>query len=92
MLMAHEPDYFVEAARYQVDLTLSGHTHGGQIRILGRAPLTHTRLGFVAGSYARGSSRLYVSRGVGVTVLPLRVGVRAEIPLIELVAPGQDSF
>ena len=86
VLLAHQPDHFVEAAQHGVDLVLSGHTHGGQVKLLGWAPISHTRHGFVDGGFAHGASRLYVSRGVGTTVLPLRFGARPEIPVVTLVA------
>ncbi|MFO1053839.1 MAG: metallophosphoesterase [Planctomycetota bacterium] len=88
ILLAHQPDHFPEAAEHGVDLVLSGHTHGGQVKLLGRAPISHTRHGFVDGHFARETSRLYVSRGVGATVLPLRMGARPEIPFVRLVAGG----
>jgi hypothetical protein len=84
VLMAHQPDHFAEVATHGVELTLSGHTHGGQIRLFGWTPLVHSRLGYRAGMFAHGDSRLYVSRGVGATVLPLRIGARAEVPIFEL--------
>lgn len=85
ILLAHQPDHFPEAAEHGIDLTLSGHTHGGQVRFLGWAPVTHTRHGFAAGAFECDGSTLYVSRGVGVTVLPLRTGVRPEVPIVRLV-------
>jgi predicted MPP superfamily phosphohydrolase len=89
LLLAHQPDHFPEAAAHGIDLTLSGHTHGGQLRFFGWAPITHTRHGFTAGGFEHERSRLYVSRGVGVTVLPLRTGARPEVPFIELRATAR---
>jgi hypothetical protein len=82
LLLSHHPDLFLEASARGVDLQLSGHTHGGQIRLLGWAPLHHSRFGWVNGLYARGSSRLYVGRGAGVTALPVRIGTRGEITVL----------
>jgi len=82
LLLSHHPDLFEQASQAEVDLQLSGHTHGGQLRFLGWAPLTHTRRGFVAGLYERNGARLYVGRGAGVTLLPLRLGTRSEIALL----------
>ncbi len=84
LLLSHHPDLFHESSSAGVDLTLSGHTHGGQIVLGGRTPLRHTRLGFWRGHFRRGAAQLYVSRGVGVTILPLRVGARAEVPILTL--------
>ena len=86
LLLAHQPDHFPEAAEQGVDLVLSGHTHGGQVGLMGWTPITHTRHGLVRGDFRQAESRLYVSRGVGATVLPFRVGAAPEIPIIELVA------
>ena len=69
-----------------VDLTLAGHTHGGQIRIRGKAPLHHSKFGFEQGWFREGDARLYVSRGVGVTFLPIRIDAPPEIPIVTMVA------
>lgn len=84
ILLSHHPDFFFEAAAVDVDLQLSGHTHGGQIRIAGWAPLHHSRFGYERGWFAEQSSRLYVGRGVGVTLLPLRIDAPAEVPIVTL--------
>jgi predicted MPP superfamily phosphohydrolase len=84
LLLSHHPDFFAEAAAVEVDLTLSGHTHGGQIRLGGWAPINHSHYDYLAGLYQVARSTLYVGRGVGVTFLPLRIGARAEVPLLEL--------
>jgi predicted MPP superfamily phosphohydrolase len=88
LLVTHQPDLFVEAAHVGVDLTLAGHTHGGQITFGGFAPWIHkySRLRFFHGHYRIGQAQLYVGRGAGVTFLPLRIGAPPEIPILELVA------
>lgn len=86
VLLSHHPDFFFEAAAAFVDLTLSGHTHGGQIRIGGRAPIHHSRFGYEQGWFVEGQSRLYVGRGIGVTVLPIRIDAPPEIPILRLVS------
>ena len=88
LLVAHQPDLFIEAAHVGVDLTLSGHTHGGQISLGGFAPWMwkHSRLGFFHGHYWIGEAQLYVGRGAGVTLVPVRIGAPPEIPILELVA------
>ncbi|MEW6071418.1 MAG: metallophosphoesterase [Planctomycetota bacterium] len=88
LLLSHHPDTFLESCDLSVDLQLSGHTHGGQILIAGRAPLSHSRHGFLAGLYERNGCRLYVGRGVGVTSLPLRIGTRPEVALLRLWGGG----
>lgn len=85
VLLAHHPDFFFEAAAADVDLTLSGHTHGGQVRLFGWAPIRHSRFGYEQGLFRASNSQLYVGRGLGVTFLPLRIDARAEVPMIRLV-------
>jgi hypothetical protein len=82
LLLSHHPDLFREASARGVDLQLSGHTHGGQVRFFGWAPLHHSRFGWVDGLYAAGTARLYVGRGGGVTALPIRIGTRSEVTLL----------
>ena len=84
VLLSHHPDFFFEAAAVDIDLTLSGHTHGGQIRIAGKAPIHHSRFGYERGWFVENDCRLYVSRGVGVTVLPLRIDAAPEVPIVTL--------
>ncbi len=84
VLVSHHPDFFFEAAAVDVDLQLSGHTHGGQIRIGGWAPIHHSRFGYERGWFVENDCRLYVGRGVGVTVLPLRIDAPPEIPIVTL--------
>ena len=84
VLLSHHPDFFFEAAAAGVDLTLSGHTHGGQIRLGGWAPIHHSRFGYERGWFRENDCRLYVSRGVGVTVLPIRVDATPEIPIVTM--------
>ena len=83
VLLSHHPDFFFEAAAADVDLTLSGHTHGGQIRVGGRAPIHHSRFGYEQGWFQEGNCRLYVGRGIGVTVLPIRIDAPPEIPMVQ---------
>lgn len=84
ILLSHHPDFFPHAARAGVELTLSGHTHGGQVLLGGRTPLRHTRHGFWSGRFERGNAQLYVGRGTGVSFLPLRRGAPPELPVIVL--------
>ncbi|MEX0287065.1 MAG: metallophosphoesterase [Paracoccaceae bacterium] len=85
LLVAHEPDIFEELDR-PVDLTISGHTHGGQIRLFGRpwvVPSDYgTRLAY--GLHQRGDKALVVSGGIGYSGLPLRIDVPPELNLVTL--------
>ena len=69
----------------RVALTLSGHTHGGQIRVLGWAPGVPSRYGDRYGyGHVREQADLVVSGGLGMSVLPVRFGVPPEIVVVEL--------
>jgi uncharacterized protein len=87
VLLSHYPDYFESAAERGVALTLSGHTHGGQIGLpfladrFNLARLTRQRS---RGVHTLGASRLYVNAGLGTTGPPLRLGIPPEVALIEL--------
>jgi uncharacterized protein len=88
LLMAHEPDLADQVALDgRVSLQLSGHTHGGQVRIPGLPALATPRLGrkYTDGLYALGDMQLYVTRGVGVIFPPVRLFCRPEITFITLV-------
>ena len=84
ILLSHNPDMFFEASSVGLDLTLSGHTHGGQVKAFGKVLLSHSRFGWHEGLFDEDGCYLYVGRGVGVTVLPLRIGAPAEVPIVEL--------
>lgn len=88
LLMCHNPDYLSQVPA-SVGLTLCGHTHGGQLRLpIVGAPWTPSQFGerFLCGWYQE-PVRAYVSKGLGVSGLPLRLGAPAEMALFELV-PG----
>jgi predicted MPP superfamily phosphohydrolase len=92
LLLSHHPDLFPHAAAADVDLTLSGHTHGGQIAPFGWMPVRHSELGFHQGLFERDGSSLYVGRGIGAVILPLRIGSRPEVPVVGCrVRPGQTA-
>jgi uncharacterized protein len=85
LLMAHEPDVFVDVPS-RVSLTLSGHTHAGQIRLLGWSPYIPSQYGnrFAYGHIIEDNRHLIVSAGLGTSGPPLRVGAPPEIVLVEL--------
>ncbi len=82
ILLAHQPKQFLEAATKDVQLTLSGHTHGGQIWPF--SWVVALVQPYVAGLHRRGESQLYVSRGTGFWGPPIRVGAPPEITLLKL--------
>ncbi len=84
LLLSHRPEAFRHVRDYNVDLTLSGHTHGGQIGFNGKSafePLFDD--GYLWGHYRNGSSQLYTSSGFG-SWFAFRLGCGAEAPLITL--------
>lgn len=85
----HSPAYYDQVADH-VTLALAGHSHGGQVRLPFYGPLwLPPGTGpYVAGWYHRGPSRLYVCRGIGTTILPIRFLCRPELALITL-SPSQ---
>lgn len=85
ILMAHEPDIFL-APDPRVALTLSGHTHGGQISILGWRPKAASRGSrlFPLGHFSAEGRDLVVSGGLGCSGIPVRLGNWPEIVLLEL--------
>ena len=72
----------------RVALTLSGHTHGGQVRVLGYSPMVPSRFGnrYAYGHVVEDGRHLMVSGGLGCSMLPVRFGVPPEIVLIDVAA------
>jgi len=84
MLLAHNPKILYRAARASVDLMLSGHTHGGQVKIRNEDKRILPRRKFASGLYRRKETQVYITRGIGTVVLPVRFGCPPEISVIEL--------
>ncbi|HEX4037248.1 MAG TPA: metallophosphoesterase [Acidobacteriaceae bacterium] len=86
ILMAHEPDPLPDYARYNVDLVLSGHTHGGQVRLplLPAFALPEYGRNYVEGLFHHGRTQLYVNRGIGTVGLPFRLWCPPEITVFTL--------
>jgi predicted MPP superfamily phosphohydrolase len=87
VLLSHNPDVFPVAARQGYQLTIAGHTHGGQIRV----EILHQDLNFarfftpyVDGLYRRDKAAIFVSRGIGTIALPARLGAPPEVNLLRL--------
>jgi predicted MPP superfamily phosphohydrolase len=90
VLLCHRPDTFDSAARKGIDLMLSGHTHGGQVRVPvfgALLPLPDLVGKYQAGLYSKGNSALYVSRGIGTESLApaVRFCCRPEVAVIDIV-------
>ncbi len=89
ILLAHRPGAFDGAAPRGIPLTLAGHIHGGQfyLPVIGWSP-GRLITKYVMGHFTQGDSQLYVSRGLGVVGVPLRVFAPPEIALFELRRPS----
>ena len=85
ILLAHEPDIFAEISP-RVSLTLSGHTHGGQINLFGWTPVVPSRYGsrYIGGHIVEDGNQIIVSRGLGCSGLPIRFGSWPEVLEIDL--------
>jgi predicted MPP superfamily phosphohydrolase len=91
LLLLHDPRNFHDVPKGEVDLTLSGHTHGGQVGLvsLGFDWTVLSRSQWPDhGLFGHGRSRLYVHRGTGFYGFPLRIGVPGEASVLELVPEG----
>lgn len=86
--MWHEPDYTERAEPYGPFLLLSGHTHGGQVRLPIVGPVATPKLGqrFISGRFQFGDMTLFVSNGIGMYRPPVRFNCPPEVILFTLVA------
>jgi len=89
VLLSHNPDVFPVAARQGYDLTIAGHTHGGQINV----EILHKNLNvasyftpYTRGLYRKENKAVYVSSGLGTVGMPVRLGAPPEISLLRLCA------
>jgi len=91
ILMSHNPDTFDRAAELGIELSLAGHTHGGQVALEFVSPeIAPSRLvtPYVAGWFGKPGGQLYVNRGIGTIGMPIRIGAPPEITVFELVREG----
>lgn len=88
ILLSHRPQYFENYVDAGINLVLSGHVHGGQFRIPFIGGVYGPDQGFFpeydSGIYEKNTTKMSVSRGLGNSVIPVRINNRAEIILIEL--------
>ncbi|MDH4615900.1 metallophosphoesterase [Brevibacillus sp. AY1] len=89
ILLAHEPDYADRAAQYPIHVQLSGHSHGGQVRLpwIGHILTPPLARKYVQGLYRVGENnhlQVYINRGLGTTILPVRFFCRPEITVFTL--------
>ncbi|MGH7447803.1 MAG: metallophosphoesterase, partial [Longimicrobiales bacterium] len=89
VLLSHNPDVFPVAVKKGFDLTLAGHTHGGQVNfeiLEQNVNIARFLTPYVYGHYQQGSSSLFVTRGIGTVGVPARLGAPPEVALIRLCA------
>jgi predicted MPP superfamily phosphohydrolase len=87
IVLNHNPNDFDQAVELGFDLMLAGHTHGGQLSLesLHRGlSLARLETPYVSGWFEKSGGQLYVNRGIGTTILPIRLGARPEITILEL--------
>ncbi|MDQ2900582.1 MAG: metallophosphoesterase [Acidobacteriota bacterium] len=87
ILLSHNPDVFPVAARQGYDLTVAGHTHGGQVTfeiLTQTVNIARVFTPYVSGQYRLGKSSCYVTRGIGTIGIPMRLGATPEITLLRL--------
>lgn len=84
ILLAHDPRRLTEAAQLDVQLVLSGHTHGGQVVLPGLGAIAAKKFPVVAGAARRENTALFVSRGVGTVYIPVRMNCPPEVAVLTL--------
>jgi predicted MPP superfamily phosphohydrolase len=87
ILLSHNPDTYDRAAELNIDLSLAGHTHGGQVSLEFIDPnIAPSRLvtPYVAGHFEKPGGQLYVNRGIGTVFIPMRIGAPPEITVYTL--------
>jgi predicted MPP superfamily phosphohydrolase len=87
ILLSHNPDTFDRAATLGIDLSLAGHTHGGQAALEFISPeIAPSRLvtPYVAGWFRKPGGQLYVNRGIGTIGVPIRIGAPPEMTIYNL--------
>ncbi|MGB7069816.1 MAG: metallophosphoesterase [Pyrinomonadaceae bacterium] len=82
LLLAHNPLIFRQSVRSGIDLTLSGHTHGGQVKLRDENKRILPRRRLSGGLHGRKNSQIYITRGIGTVVLPVRYQCPPEISVL----------
>lgn len=90
LLLAHNPIYFDRYAKWGADLVVSGHVHGGVVRVPGLGGMISTTLSLLpkynSGVYRCGQSRMIVSRGLGAHTIPVRINNNPELVILKVLA------
>jgi predicted MPP superfamily phosphohydrolase len=91
ILLCHEPDYADEAAKRGIPLQLSGHSHGGQVRLPGIGPVLlpiySYKYPYLLQRVPNTRTQVYTTTGVGVTFPPVRINCRPEVAILRLRKP-----
>ena len=83
-LLAHDPRRLTEAAALDVQLVLSGHTHGGQVVLPGIGAVAGRKFPVLAGPARKDNATIFVSRGVGTVYVPVRINCPPEVVVLTL--------
>jgi len=84
ILLAHDPRRLEEAAALDVQLVLSGHTHGGQVLVPALGPIAGRKFPVLAGYATQGNTAIFVSRGVGTVYVPVRINCPPDVAVLTL--------
>ena len=88
ILLAHDPRRLAEAAALDVQLVLSGHTHGGQVLVPAVGPIAGRKFPVLAGYATQENTALFVSRGVGTVYVPVRINCPPDVAILTLRTAG----
>jgi predicted MPP superfamily phosphohydrolase len=91
ILLAHDPRRLAEAAALDVQLVLSGHTHGGQVVVPGVGAIAGRKFPVLAGLGRQDNATLFVSRGVGTVYVPVRINCPPEVAVLTLRTAAADT-
>lgn len=92
LLLAHDPRRIVEAAALAVPAVLAGHTHGGQVVLPVLGAVAARKFPIAAGRLTREHTEMFVSRGVGTVVVPLRINCPPEVAVVTLRRPARQRL
>jgi predicted MPP superfamily phosphohydrolase len=84
VMLAHDPRRLTEAAALNVQVVLSGHTHGGQVVVPGVGAIARRRFPVVAGQGTRGNTSIFVSKGIGTVYVPVRFNCPPDVAVVTL--------
>jgi predicted MPP superfamily phosphohydrolase len=84
ILLAHDPRRLAEAAQLDVQLVLSGHTHGGQVIVPAVGAIAGRKFPVLAGYATRDNTSIFVSRGVGTVYVPIRINCPPDVAILTL--------